>query len=117
MNNAEAVESFKKYGYYALYEYIHTIRLNSRSDPIAPLYKGDMTLLFLNTNACNNKNLELMKETADVGDQLKWLEEELIKVEVHSTINAVWIFGNMNPGSKFCNAQWAKRYHTLIERF
>lgn len=115
--NAEAVAKFKEFGYYALYEYIHTIKLNSRSNPIAPLYKSDMTLLFLNTNACNNKNLELMKETDDVGGQLKWLEEELLKVEKDTAHNAVWIFGNMNPGSKYCNAQWAKRYQTLIERF
>ena len=101
--NPGAVGQFNKHGYYALYEFIHTIKINSKFEPVAPLYKRDMTLLFLNTNVCNNKNLELMKQKGDVADQLKWLEEELLKVEKSSVMNGVWIFGNMNPGSKYCN--------------
>lgn len=36
LRNPGAVEKFKEYGYYALYEYIHTLKINSRFEPVAP---------------------------------------------------------------------------------
>jgi len=29
----------------------------------------------------------------------------------------VWIIGHMNPGSKYCNTKWSRRYKILIERY
>jgi hypothetical protein len=46
-----------------------------------------------------------MVEMGDVGGQLEWLEEELKKVEdANNVVYGVWIIGNLNPGSKYCNA-------------
>ena len=59
-----------------------------------------------------------MKEMGDVGGQLAWLEVELKKVEENdNVVYGVWIIGNLNPGSRFCNVHWARRYNTLVERY
>lgn len=80
-----------------------------------PNYKPDLTVFFLNTNACFTRNVGLVKEENDVAGMLKFLEIELQKLE-QQTNQSAWIIGNINPGSKSCNTKWARRYNIIIER-
>jgi len=60
--------SFKKNGYYATYGFVHYIRWNARRDKsCCRKLKDNLRVIFLNTNVCYNKNLNLMTEIGDVG--------------------------------------------------
>jgi hypothetical protein len=37
--------------------------------------RTDLQVIFINTNACNNQNLGLMREKSDPGGQLAFLEQ------------------------------------------
>jgi len=113
----EVNTQFKKYGYYKMTDIIYNILIDSSNPPkgTMPNYNSDLVVLFLNTNACNNRNIGLMKEKADVGGQLHYIETELLNIEANNKV--AWIVGNINPGSKNCNSKWAGRYNTLVERF
>lgn len=43
----------------------------------SPVFSSFVKMIFLNTNACYNRNIALMKEEADVAGQLKYLEDTL----------------------------------------
>jgi hypothetical protein len=59
-----------------------------------------------------------MKESDDAGEMLAWLEAQLQAIEaLGNAAKAAWIIGNVNPGSKYCNSKWARRYNILIERY
>jgi len=114
-NNA-ARTKFKEYGYYKVDAFIYNILIDDSSPPkaVSPNYNTDLVVLFLNTNACYNRNVALTKEAADVGNMLTYLDAELTAVKAQN--KAAWIVGNVNPGSKFCNARWARRYNVLVEK-
>ncbi len=56
-----------------------------------------------------------MREKSDPGGQLAYLEAQLNYTAQNK--QTTWIIGNMNPGSKFCNAKWSRRYNILIEKY
>jgi len=56
-----------------------------------------------------------MLEKSDAGAQLAYLNETLYDVELNN--KKAWIIGNINPGSKYCNTKWARRYNSIIERY
>ena len=80
-----------------------------------PNYNSDLTVFFLNSNTCFNRNVGLTKEMNDAAKMLEYLEVELKKLE--QTSKYAWMVGNVNPGSKYCNSKWARRYNVLIERY
>lgn len=108
---------FLKYGYYKMTDIIYNILIDSSNPPkgTMPNYNSDLVVLFLNTNACYNRNIGLMKAAADAGDQLQYMETELKAIEANNKV--AWIIGNISPGSKNCNTKWARRYNILVERF
>lgn len=77
--------------------------------------KNDLNVISLNTNACHNRNFALMRERDDPGGQLAWLITTLAGFERDN--EKAWIIGNVNPGSKYCNSRWARRYNSIINRF
>jgi len=72
-------------------------------------------VLFINTNACYNRNVGLTKEKSDVGLQLAYLDTELAAAKAAN--KGAWIIGNVNPGSSFCNSRWSRRYNILVEKY
>lgn len=108
---------FKEYGYYSMSDLIYNIQIDSSTPPLAqsPFLNSDVVVLFINTNACHNRNIALMSEAQDPGGMLNFLETELTTVETNNKV--AWIIGNVNPGSRYCNTKWSRRYNILIERF
>jgi hypothetical protein len=92
------------------------VLLDDSSPPkaLTPNYNNDLVVFFINTNACYNRNVALTKEAADVGKMLEYLDTELTAVATQN--KAAWIIGNVNPGSKFCNDRWSRRYNILVEK-
>ena len=114
-NQAEARANFTKYGFYTANDFIYQQEMNSLFEATASYPETSLVLVFLNTNACNNRNWGLLQEAGDPANQLQFLNEQLLKVE--SEGKKAWIIGYMNPGSSKCNSKWARRYHAIIERF
>lgn len=56
-----------------------------------------------------------MREKNDPGNQLEWLIAKLLAIETDK--QKAWIIGNVNPGSKYCNSRWSRRYNSIINRF
>lgn len=116
--NVRARAEFLQYGYYKVAnQFVYNILIDESSPPkqVMPNYNSDLTVFFLNTNACYNRNVALMKEENDVANQLSYLETQLKTLE--QTSKYAWIVGHINPGSKHCNPKWARRYNVLVERF
>ena len=75
--NVQARGEFVKYGYYSVSnQFIYNILIDDSSPPkqMMPNYNSDLSVIFINTNACYNRNVALMKETSDVANQLNYLE-------------------------------------------
>jgi len=68
-NNAAQRTEFLKYGYYKVESFIYNILIDGSIPPKAlmPNFNSDLVVLFINTNACYNRNVGLMKEAEDVG--------------------------------------------------
>ena len=67
--DATARAKFLEYGYYSMSNIVYQIQLDSSSPPKALLanYKNDLEVIFLNTNACYNRNFGNMLEMSDSG--------------------------------------------------
>lgn len=106
---------FKEFGFYTVKNPITaaTYDVNNAIETAIPT--SDLYVVFLNTAACDNRNFELMKEMSDPGLQLQYLETELKDADANN--KAVWIVGNLPPGSPTCNHRWAERYNYIVERY
>lgn len=58
---------FNKYGYYTKSDFIYKVNIDSSNLAESPNYESDLEVIFLNTNACNNRNWGLMEEMLDPG--------------------------------------------------
>lgn len=68
-DDADARNKFKEYGFYTKTDFIYNIETDGSKPAKAktPNYKNDLHVIFLNTNACNNRNVGLMRELTDPG--------------------------------------------------
>ena len=68
-NNLDARAKFKEYGYYSISDFIYKVGNDGARppNPTIPFFKNDLKVIFLNTNACNNRNVALMEEITDPG--------------------------------------------------
>ena len=108
-------EEFKKFGYYTVDAPITVVLTDSDGEASTPITTADLGIIFINSAVCDNANYALMKHNGDPGDQLYFLETELLQAETDAKV--MWIVGNLPPGSPTCNGQWAERYNLIIERF
>ena len=107
---------FKEHGFYSHMSVIHALQLDENSNQAQKAFsKPDLGIISLNTNACFNHNFGLMQESDDPGGQLQWLQDTLKSYEASKKY--AWIIGNVNPGSKYCNTKWARRYNIIVNRF
>lgn len=68
-DDVDARTKFKEYGFYSKLDFIYKVDTDG-SRPAksqTPFFKTDLRVIFLNTNACNNRNLALMEEVTDPG--------------------------------------------------
>lgn len=80
-----------------------------------PVNRTDTIFISINTNACLVTNTALLEIDNDPGNQLLWLEENLMYAR--QSLKKVIIAGNLHPGSAKCNRQWSQRYSSLIDAF
>jgi hypothetical protein len=91
--------SAKDKGYYRIEE---ITRMFTGTPPNhIPAKTSALTLIMLNTNACDNRNMNLYTQASDAGTVLATLKTYLDKAVTDN--HKVWIFGNVAPGSKHCN--------------
>ena len=57
-------------------DFIYNILIDDSNPPkaVTPNYNSDLVVLFINTNACYNRNVGLTKEAADIGGMFAWME-------------------------------------------
>ena len=69
-NDVPARTKFKEYGFYSKSDIIYQVENDGQRPAKAqtPFFKSDLRVIFLNTNACNNRNVALMEELDDPGD-------------------------------------------------
>lgn len=94
----EAINSFKKNGYY-------TTKLNS----------GPLRLIGLNTQLGDILNFETWSNTTDPGEMLEWLRTELQRAEEYN--EKVFIFGHIAAGDHFISSLWSEHYRVLVNRY
>lgn len=75
----------------------------------------NVNVIAINTEACYNANYYLISNREDPGDQLKWLEETLLKMESNGEIAI--LIGHHPPASESSLYQWATRFRILMDRF
>lgn len=99
----DSYESFRNYGYYTM--------------PMRGINESwnGFRVIALNTEACNNMNWYLLSQLNDPGDQLVWLEEQLLLAEQNG--EKIYMISHVQPGGSDCLYEWSIRYRALVERF
>lgn len=101
--------SFIDNGYYSIDNIVRLIPSGS-----SPQLTSGLKVFMLNTNACDNRNINLYSQTDDPGGVLAALKTFLAAGRNNYK---VWIVGNTAPGGINCNTKWAVRYNWLIEAY
>jgi len=102
----DEIELFSQYGYYS-----KPLRLDAHKHDTVPL--PNVTVIGMNMNACNDMNWWLVADRSDPGNEIAWLEQELLKIEESKGL--AYIIGHIPPSS--CLHQFGIRYKALMERF
>jgi len=94
----EAAKEFSRFGYYQVFNKDFEVRV-----------------IALNTEACNDENWFLFKNSTDPGDMLQWLQGVLAMAERND--EPVWIVGHIPPGDGDCLDDWSTRYRAVVDRY
>jgi len=101
----EQLKTWLDYGYFSL-------PLTNKNG--TKLGKTETRVISLNSNICYDLNFESMTAFNDPGDQLGWLETQLLELE---KVNGTAIMLAHVPNLDECTRQYGRRYHALSDRF
>jgi sphingomyelin phosphodiesterase len=95
----QAIESFKKWGYYQ-----QRLKFHPKARLIA-----------VNSESCYTFNMYLSKTRDDPGGQLEWLENLLAEMEANDEIAI--IAAHIPPSAQDCAREWSIRYRAIMVRY
>jgi len=75
----------------------------------------NLRVLALNTEVCDERDFNVLRNPTDPLGQLAWVEELLRGAEKNN--ENIYITGHIPPALVGCYPDWAGRYNALIERF
>lgn len=74
---------------------------------------NNLKIISLNTQAQNNLNFFLLRDSTDPGKMFEWLESELKASEAKGQL--VYIIGHIPPGDFIY--EWGERFSALVDRY